>query len=165
MKNHIFLFLLSTTLFAHPGHHPAHHEHGSEEQAHVGAVGAVLGGIWNLFEVGNHAAAIFGYGVSDCCCGQGVTKSWHLIEVLGHGTNLIEGISDYLQNNMTPTTMRLLSLAFNLMGATAQAQTILSRDYKHHRFLLSLIPMSGIDVVGHSMNAYQDLKALWQNAF
>lgn len=131
------LFFLGSPVFAH--------EHGHVQNTLTGY--SVL---WNSYEIGNHIAALLGFGHRTCC--GSTTRAYHLIETLGHGTNLLEGVSHFIETNTPHLIAPVISLAFNTWAAQAQFSTLKARGYTRLGILLA--PATVLDFIGHTSSGY-----------
>ena len=148
MKKHLLaLALISSQAYSHGLDH--HHD-----AADSTATGFSI--VWNGFEVFNHAAALFGFGHTDCCSHG--TKTYHAIELIGHGTNLFEGVSHFMEENTPYMVVPILSLGFNIWAAFAQYQTLKTRGMSAIGIILA--PIGAIDLWGHAASAYVAVKEL-----
>lgn len=148
MKKHLLaVALISSQAYSHgPDLH-----HGPADDTATGFSVA-----WNSYEILNHAAALFGFGHTSCCSHG--TKTYHAIELIGHSTNLFEGVSHFMEENTPHVVVPIVSLGFNVWAASAQYNTLTDRGLSAVGILLA--PIGAMDLWGHAASAYVAVREL-----
>lgn len=147
MKNYLLLVVLfSSGAYSHSDHH---HSHGTADEAATG-----FSVLWNALEIVNHAAGLFGLhiGILPHNHAHHISKAQDVIELIGHGSNLFEGVSHFMEENTTPVVISIGSLAFNTWAAYSQYFKL--RYNSGSTFAILLAPISAIDLYGHTISAY-----------
>src|SRR5688572_12926261 len=99
--------------------------------------------VWNAYEIFNHL-----HGVG--CCAK--SRLYHTVELIGHSSNLFEGVSHFMEENASPIAISAVSLTFNLWAAYQQYRVLQERGLSVAGFLFA--PLAAIDFWGHSASAY-----------
>ncbi|MEI6806215.1 MAG: hypothetical protein WCK49_06890 [Myxococcaceae bacterium] len=141
MKKHLLaLFLISSGAYSH-----GHHHHGTADEAVTG-----FSILWNVLEIFNHGAALLDFGHINCC--GHTTKAFHALEFVGHSTNLVSGVSHFMEENIPLTLIPIASLVYNSWATHAQYQTITARSKTALGGILTLASVA--DIFGHAASAY-----------
>lgn len=139
-----FLFyavLFSLSLQAHQHHH-------ADKAVTCASV------LWNGVEVGNHIHALATGGT---CCGH-ASKAYHVVEALGHTTNLVDSGLHFLEEKSLPILLPLASLSFNVWAACAQFNRF--KELGTGAVAIFFKFVTAVDIWGHAVSAYAPIREL-----